>query len=66
MHLTEEFLEDNPNMCAYMAPSLDVRQDVVVVEVLSLDISSSKLLLKSKINPELQITLEQIRLSRWS
>ncbi|KAM7275909.1 hypothetical protein ACFE04_017775 [Oxalis oulophora] len=33
MHLTEEILKDNPNMCAYMAPSLDARQDIVVVEV---------------------------------
>ncbi|KAL8266126.1 hypothetical protein R6Q59_003470 [Mikania micrantha] len=33
MHITEEFLKENPNMCAYMAPSLDARQDLVVVEV---------------------------------
>ncbi|KAF5778681.1 putative chalcone synthase [Helianthus annuus] len=33
MHVTEEFLKQNPNMCEYMAPSLDARQDVVVVEV---------------------------------
>ncbi|KAL3812372.1 hypothetical protein ACJIZ3_013640 [Penstemon smallii] len=33
MHLTEEILKENPNMCAYMAPSLDARQDIVVVEV---------------------------------
>nr|XP_010909688.1 chalcone synthase 3-like [Elaeis guineensis] len=33
MHLTEEILKENPNMCAYMAPSLDARQDLVVVEV---------------------------------
>ncbi|KAK9049398.1 hypothetical protein SSX86_031633 [Deinandra increscens subsp. villosa] len=33
MHITEEFLKENPNMCEYMAPSLDVRQDVGVVEV---------------------------------
>ncbi|KAK0590292.1 hypothetical protein LWI29_025047 [Acer saccharum] len=33
MHLTEEILTENPNMCAYMAPSLDARQDIVVVEV---------------------------------
>nr|CDU46252.1 chalcone synthase [Sisymbrium austriacum]CDU46257.1 chalcone synthase [Sisymbrium austriacum] len=32
MHLTEEFLKENPDMCAYMAPSLDARQDIVVVE----------------------------------
>ena len=33
MHLNEEILKENPNMCAYMAPSLDARQDIVVVEV---------------------------------
>ncbi|KAJ8763903.1 hypothetical protein K2173_003685 [Erythroxylum novogranatense] len=33
MHLTEEMLKENPNICAYMAPSLDARQDIVVVEI---------------------------------
>ncbi|CAA7052334.1 unnamed protein product [Microthlaspi erraticum] len=33
MHLTEEFLKDNPKICAHMAPSLDIRQDIVVAEV---------------------------------
>ena len=33
MYLNEEILKENPNMCAYMAPSLDARQDMVVVEV---------------------------------
>ncbi|GLJ06433.1 hypothetical protein SUGI_0039100 [Cryptomeria japonica] len=33
MYLTEEMLRENPNMCAYMAPSLDARQDMTVVEV---------------------------------
>nr|BAF99252.1 chalcone synthase [Iris x hollandica] len=33
MHLNEEILREQPNMCAYMAPSLDARQDIVVVEV---------------------------------
>ncbi|XP_078155852.1 chalcone synthase 2-like [Carex rostrata] len=33
MHLTEEILNENPNICAYMAPSLDARQDIVVREV---------------------------------
>ncbi|KAI9078957.1 hypothetical protein K1719_039106 [Acacia pycnantha] len=31
IHLIEEFLKENPNMCTYMAPSsLDVRQDIMV------------------------------------
>ncbi|KAI9120695.1 hypothetical protein K1719_007728 [Acacia pycnantha] len=33
MHLTEEFLKQNPNMCSFMGPSLDVRQDMLVAEV---------------------------------
>jgi 3-oxoacyl-[acyl-carrier-protein] synthase III len=33
MHLDEEILTENPNICAYMAPSLDARQDIVVREV---------------------------------
>ncbi|KAJ4838033.1 hypothetical protein Tsubulata_019511 [Turnera subulata] len=33
MHLNEEILKENPNMCQYMAPSLDARQDIVVREV---------------------------------
>ncbi|XP_068645816.1 chalcone synthase 2 [Aristolochia californica] len=33
MHLTEEILKENPNICEYMGPSLDARQDLVVVEV---------------------------------
>lgn len=30
MHLTEEILEKNPSMCAFSAPSLDARQDIMV------------------------------------
>ncbi|KAK0608901.1 hypothetical protein LWI29_037783 [Acer saccharum] len=33
MYLTEEILKENPNVCAFEAPSLDARQDMVVVEV---------------------------------
>nr|Q9AU10.1 RecName: Full=Inactive polyketide synthase 2; Short=RiPKS2; AltName: Full=Inactive naringenin-chalcone synthase PKS2 [Rubus idaeus]AAK15175.1 aromatic polyketide synthase [Rubus idaeus] len=33
MYLTEEILKENPSMCEYMAPSLDARQDMVVVEI---------------------------------
>ncbi|XP_059650166.1 chalcone synthase 2-like [Cornus florida] len=32
MYLTEEMLKKNPNMCAFMASSLDARQDMVVEE----------------------------------
>ncbi|XP_052116207.1 stilbene synthase 3 isoform X6 [Arachis duranensis] len=33
MYLTEEILKENPNMCAYKAPSLDVREDMMIREV---------------------------------
>ncbi|RHN53413.1 Chalcone synthase 1 [Medicago truncatula] len=33
MYITEEILKENPNVCAYTAPSLDARQDMVVVKV---------------------------------
>ncbi|KAJ0640008.1 putative chalcone synthase [Helianthus annuus] len=33
MHLTEEILKEKPNMCSYMAPSLNDRQDIAVAEV---------------------------------
>lgn len=32
-HLTEEFLKMNPSMCEHIAPSLNTRQELVVVEV---------------------------------
>uniref|UniRef100_A0A7N0UQX5 Chalcone synthase n=1 Tax=Kalanchoe fedtschenkoi TaxID=63787 RepID=A0A7N0UQX5_KALFE len=33
MHLTEEMLRENTQMCEYMAPSLDARQEILRVEV---------------------------------
>ncbi|XP_073109524.1 polyketide synthase 1-like [Elaeis guineensis] len=33
MYLTEDVLEQNPNMCAYMASSLDARQDILLEEM---------------------------------
>ncbi|XVE81416.1 hypothetical protein DITRI_Ditri15bG0061600 [Diplodiscus trichospermus] len=33
MYLTEDILKENPNVCAYMAPSLDARQDMLVAEI---------------------------------
>ncbi|MCH80021.1 chalcone synthase [Trifolium medium] len=32
-HLTEEIVKDNPKFCAYSAPSLDDRQEMMVVEI---------------------------------
>ncbi|XP_062105300.1 phloroisovalerophenone synthase [Humulus lupulus] len=33
LHLTEEHLKQNPHLCEYNAPSLNTRQDMLVVEV---------------------------------
>ncbi|KAI3849140.1 hypothetical protein MKW92_018276 [Papaver armeniacum] len=33
MHLTEEILKENPNMCKFMAPSLDTRLQMVATHV---------------------------------
>ncbi|XP_039143187.1 chalcone synthase-like [Dioscorea cayenensis subsp. rotundata] len=33
IHLTEEILKENPNMCEYMAPSLDARQGILISAV---------------------------------
>ena len=56
MHLTEEFLKENPNMCAYMAPSLDARQDLVVVEVPKLGKDAAVKAIKEWGQPKSKIT----------
>ncbi|TKY62964.1 Chalcone synthase [Spatholobus suberectus] len=56
MHLTEEFLKENPNMCAYMAPSLDARQDIVVVEVPKLGKEAATKAIKEWGQPKSKIT----------
>nr|CDU43984.1 chalcone synthase [Biscutella laevigata]CDU46352.1 chalcone synthase [Stanleya pinnata] len=56
MYLTEEFLKENPNMCAYMAPSLDARQDIVVVEVPKLGKEAAVKAIKEWGQPKSKIT----------
>ncbi|KAH7670121.1 Naringenin-chalcone synthase protein [Dioscorea alata] len=56
MHLTEELLKENPNMCAYMAPSLDARQDMVVVEVPKLGKEAATKAIKEWGQPKSRIT----------
>lgn len=56
MHLTEEFLKENPNICEYMAPSLDARQDVVVVEVPKLGKEAAVKAIKEWGQPKSKIT----------
>ncbi|KAL3507386.1 hypothetical protein ACH5RR_032768 [Cinchona calisaya] len=56
MHLTEEILKENPNICAYMAPSLDARQDMAVVEVPKLGKEAAQKAIKEWGQPKSKIT----------
>ncbi|TXG75331.1 hypothetical protein ES332_1Z025800v1 [Gossypium tomentosum] len=56
MYLTEEILKENPNMCAYMASSLDARQDIVVVEVPKLGKEAATKAIKEWGHPKSKIT----------
>lgn len=56
MHLTEEILKENPNVCEYMAPSLDARQDMVVVEVPKLGKEAAAKAIKEWGQPKSKIT----------
>ncbi|KAK2985977.1 hypothetical protein RJ640_026454 [Escallonia rubra] len=56
LYLTEEMLKENPNMCEYMAPSLDARQDMVVVEVPKLGKEAAKKAIKEWGQPKSKIT----------
>ena len=56
MYLTEEILKQNPNVCAYEAPSLDARQDMVVVEVPRLGKEAATKAIKEWGQPKSKIT----------
>ncbi|CAL9183973.1 unnamed protein product [Musa hybrid cultivar] len=56
MHLNEEILKENPNVCAYMAPSLDARQDIVVVEIPKLGKEAAVKAIKEWGQPKSKIT----------
>lgn len=56
MYLTEEILKENPSMCAYMAPSLDARQDMVVAEVPKLGKEAATKAIKEWGQPKSKIT----------
>lgn len=56
MHLTEDILKENPNICEYMAPSLDARQDMVVVEVPKLGKEAASKAIKEWGLPKSKIT----------
>ncbi|GAB4847377.1 Chitin synthase, class 2 [Ancistrocladus abbreviatus] len=56
MYLTEEMLKQNQNLCAYMASSLDTRQDMVVVEVPKLGKEAAQRAIKEWGQPKSKIT----------
>uniref|UniRef100_A0A7N0VL69 Chalcone synthase n=1 Tax=Kalanchoe fedtschenkoi TaxID=63787 RepID=A0A7N0VL69_KALFE len=56
MHLTEEILTENPNICEYMAPSLDARQDMAVAEVPKLGKEAAAKAIKEWGQPKSKIT----------
>ncbi|PIN12766.1 Naringenin-chalcone synthase [Handroanthus impetiginosus] len=56
MHLTEDILKQNPNLCEYMAPSFDIRQDIVVTEVPKLGKSAAEKAIKEWGQPKSNIT----------
>ncbi|KAJ3681812.1 hypothetical protein LUZ60_014385 [Juncus effusus] len=56
MHLSEEILKENPNICAYMEPSLDARQDIVVAEVPKLGKEAAIKAIKEWGQPKSKIT----------
>ncbi|XP_020529151.1 chalcone synthase 1 isoform X1 [Amborella trichopoda] len=56
MYLTEEILKENPTVCEYMAPSLDARQDMVVVEVPKLAKEAATRAIKEWGQPKSKIT----------
>ncbi|KAH6768390.1 Chalcone and stilbene synthase family protein [Perilla frutescens var. frutescens] len=56
MHLTEEILEENPNICAHMAPSFDARQQIAVAEIPKLGKSAAEAAIKEWGQPKSSIT----------
>eukprot|EP00253_Pinus_taeda_P032602 PITA_32602 len=56
MYMTEEILKENPNMCAYKAPSVGARQDMVMVEVPRLGKEAAAMAIKEWGQPISNIT----------
>nr|XP_043623568.1 chalcone synthase-like [Erigeron canadensis] len=56
VHLTEEFIQRNPSICDNTSPSLDVRQDLLVVEVPKLGQEAATKAIKEWGQPRSNIT----------
>ena len=56
IHFTEEMLEEHPNIGAYMAPSLNIRQEIITAEVPKLGKEAALKALKEWGQPKSKIT----------
>ncbi|KAJ4722928.1 Chalcone synthase [Melia azedarach] len=56
LYTTEEVLKENPNMCTYMEPSLNARQDMLMVEVPKLGKEAAEMAIKEWGRPISEIT----------
>ncbi|CAN0862510.1 Chalcone synthase 1 [Linum grandiflorum] len=56
LHLTEHLIEKHPNLASYIAPSLDIRQDMMVVEVPKLGKEAATKAIKEWGQPKSKIT----------
>lgn len=55
-YMTVEILKENPNICKHMAPSLDVRQQMVINEVPKLGIEAAVKAINERGQPKSNIT----------
>uniref|UniRef100_A0ACD6ALV6 Uncharacterized protein n=1 Tax=Avena sativa TaxID=4498 RepID=A0ACD6ALV6_AVESA len=56
MHLTEKMFQENPNICAFMAPSLNARQDILIAEIPKLGKAAAEKAIKEWGQPMSKIT----------
>ncbi|KAI3518503.1 hypothetical protein L1887_07308 [Cichorium endivia] len=56
LYFTEEILKEKPNFCAHMAPSLNERQDIAIVEVPKLGAEAATQAIKEWGQPKSKIT----------
>nr|AFM56674.1 stilbene synthase [Vitis quinquangularis] len=56
IHLTEKMLEEHPNIGAYMAPSLNIRQEIITAEIPKLGKEAALKALKEWGQPKSKIT----------
>ncbi|XP_037433305.1 chalcone synthase 2-like [Triticum dicoccoides] len=56
MHLTEDIIQENPNIGSFMAPSLDARQDILVAEIPKLGKAAAHKAIKEWGQPKCKIT----------